>query len=214
MAPVKTSPSSSTTAPSRFPSAPQSTPRVEPPPAATPTAPPTRRVAQFITADVAQSQLAVAADGKLPELHLNADEAGPRKRITVGGSNSWGMVVLVSLSLLASLAIFLIPGPSNGPGPTRSANQHRENLRKKYLGDDAAPLHPYQIELRKALQAHDRGDLKSERQYYLNVLGMLRDENLHPQGRNLTGLKDAPSDPDILNDQHLEEIIYNLLGQR
>lgn len=172
-----------------------------------------RRVAQFITADVAQSQLTVAADGKLPELHLNADSAGPRKRKTLVGGNSWATVVLISLSLLAAVAMVLIDTGSTST-TSSTATELRTRIKNRYFGDDSAELRPYQTLLRQAQQAHDRGDRKAERKYYLQVLGMLRDENLHPLGRNLTGMEKKATDLSLPSDEDLEEKVSLLLGER
>jgi len=188
-------------------------PAVEPPPAVV--APPTRRVAQFITADTAQSQLTLAADGKLPELHLSTDETGPRKKKSFAGGNSWGMVALVAGSLLMALVVLLIPGPGSNDGPSsQSADQNRIRLQKIYFGSEAVELRPYQVLLRRAQQAHDRGDRKAERQYYLEVMRMLRGENLHPLGRSLTGMITPANDPNLPNDQDLERTLSALLSER
>jgi hypothetical protein len=189
---------------------------VDAPPPVVQRAAPARRVAQFIAADAAQSQLTVAADGKLPELSLSSDEAAPRKRKGLGsGGNSWGLVILVSLSLLASLVILFLPGPSGNHGEQRGTQRDRERLKSKYIGSKSSDLRPYQVRIRRALQAHDRGDFKSERQYYLEVLAMLRDENLHPLGRNLTGMtKEVHNDSSLISDEDLERIVSNLLRQR
>lgn len=199
---------------SRRPSPPAAAPsQVEAPPAVAQPVASNRRVAQFITADVAQSQLTVAADGKLPELHLSVDNAGPRKRKALVGGNSWATVVLICLSLLAAVAMIMI---DTGSSPTTSstAKELRIRIKTRYFGDDGAELRPYQILLRRAQQAHDRGDRKAERQYYLQVLGMLRDENLHPLGRNLTGMEKKATDLSLPSDEDLEEKVSTLLGER
>ncbi|MCE9554317.1 MAG: hypothetical protein K8T91_13200, partial [Planctomycetes bacterium] len=198
----------------RRPSPPVAAPtQVEAPPAVAQPVASNRRVAQFITADVAQSQLTVAADGKLPELQLNADNAGPRKRKVLVGGNSWATVVLISLSLLAAVAMIMI---DTGAAPTSNSTDTDSRIRieKRYFGDDGTELRPYQILLRRAQQAHDRGDRKAERQYYLQVLGMLRDENLHPLGRNLTGMEKKATDKTLPSDEDLEDLISKVLGER
>jgi len=224
MAPVRLPPTTPPGAPARSPSdgtrgtftpASESRPTasVEPPPPVT--APPTRRVAQFITADAAQSQLTLAPDGKLPELHLSTDETGTRKKKSLTGGNSWGVVALVSVSLLISFAVLLLPGPgSNEPSASRDAKENRTRLRNLYFGSDAVELRPYQILLRRAQQAHDRGDRNAERQYYLEVMRLLRDENLHPLGRSLTGMIKPAADQNLPSDEDLEKTLADLLSER
>lgn len=220
MAPVKVSPSGTATAStvlSKLPPIPtvpvggavpiQAPPSTAPPVAATP-----RRVAQFITADVAQSQLTVAEDGKLPELQLTADEAGPRKRKVFSGGNSWATVALVIVSAIATVAMLVVDvGPD--PSAVKESDSYKR-LNDSYVNAADVEARPYQTLLRLALEAHARHDYKAEKQYYRQVLGMLRDENLHPRGRNLTGQIIIADDPNLPSDKDLEEHLSKLLGER
>ncbi len=69
-------------------------------------------------------------------------------------------------------------------------------------------LEKYQVELRSALQAHNRGDYSGERRHYQHVMGMLRADNLDPI-KGLTGIRRGPTHP---ADNQLADLLTILLA--
>jgi hypothetical protein len=158
---------------------------VTPPP---PPAPP-KRIARFITAEAADSTLHLAADGRLPELHL---EEGKSKETPEAKSRSVNPLVLLgvlSMSVVLSIVLVLVDWepPSDSASPQKV--QMRQMIEEEYFGAgtiDAKGLEPYQLLLRESQRASTRGDYKTEREQYRQVLDMLRTERgIHEKG--LTG---------------------------
>lgn len=174
---------------------------------------PARRVATLITADVAQSELAPAADGQLPDLQLTEQDKKAKKQAS-SSTMQWRIVILVAASLTLSVVMMM----DFGTGGTRrtKADAAREDIKRKYIGSEDKPLEPYQGYLRKALVAHASGDLRTERAYYQRVLGLLRAENFErdPERKGLTGIRDEPDDKDLPNDVNLEMLLNILISSR
>ena len=173
----------------------------------------TRRVAQFITADVAQSQLELAADGQLPELKLEADSDTKQKKKRSAASNQWRLVLLICGSLTAStLMLFVGPGEETQSQSSLEIRA-RNRINEIYLGNEDEALAPYQQYLRQAQLAYTRGDRKAERFYYRKVLRLLRAEHLDrdPDKKGVTGMRYRSSDPNLRSDQDLEERLSVLL---
>jgi hypothetical protein len=136
-----------------------------------------KKRARFITADAAQSGLQLAADGKLPELHL---QEGNKKEKAEGKSSGVNPLVLMGvLCLSVAMSIFLVLYNFNQGGDSlqRTKDDARANIREFYSDPDKKkPLEPYQILLREAERAHSRGDRPAEIKSYKRVLDLLRAE--------------------------------------
>lgn len=182
------------------------------PTTASPAAPPVaqqqpggRKVAHFISAEAAQSTLTLAADGKLPELHL---EEGERKEKDDKKQKSVNPLILV-IGLGASVVMSILLAVSDlGPGSSGrdlDKSAARRLIREKYYNDmdRAAAVKPYQQMLRSAELAHVRADYNEERRLYRDVLDLLHAEGRAP-GEGLAGSPDR--------DRELERLISILLS--
>jgi hypothetical protein len=174
-----------------------------------------RRVAKFITADVAESKLEVAPDGELPKLQLT--EFGERKRKSKRSESAtqWRMVLLICGSLAAS-TFLLFMGPSPVPQSQSSSEQRsRVIIKQKYFGDDAESLETYQRYLREAFLARSRGDRKAERLYYRKVLHLLRAEHheVDADEKGITGQR-VESHASLPSDEELERLLSILLNSQ
>jgi hypothetical protein len=137
---------------------------------------PNRKVARFVAAEAAQSTIKPAADGRLPDLCL---QEGQAKQKEEGKSTTINPLVLfgvLSLSVVLSVVLVLIDTE-----PQSSASEQKARARKiieeKYFGGgtlEGGKVQPYQAYLRNAQQAHSRGDVKAEREFYRKVLDLLR----------------------------------------
>lgn len=164
------------------------------------------KVARFIAAEAAESTLKLAADGKLPELHLEEGSAEQKAEQSPRSVNPLVMVGVLTISVVLSIVLALVDVDSSPVSGSKKKGQMRQRLADHYfgLGDlDAKRLEPYQIRLREARQAYGRGDYKTERQGYRKVLDMLRAERGGDQ-RGLTGSR--------TKDKELEEALLVLLS--
>jgi len=184
-------------------------PTVAAPPAVARPAPPAptaaagRKVAKFITAEAATSTLAPAPDGKLPELHLDEGQAAEAAKAKSSGSNPLLLALLLCFSVVMSI-VFALVGPSqDGSEESLVKSEARRKIEESFFAKKGKPLEPYQLLLRDAQQAHNRGDLRTERQDYQQVLKLLRAERETFQ-RGLTG--------SLKSDQELETYITRILG--
>ena len=120
-------------------------------------------------------------------------------------SNPLLLIAVLCFSLLASLSMLLFDPTSRYAEPD-SKNEARALLESHYVRGQ--PLRePYQDELAAALQAHHKGDYAQERQYYKQVLKMLREENKNAY-TGITGRVSAPLPP---NDEHLDSLLRTLI---
>ena len=175
--------------------------------AATSSGPPpaTRKTARFITADAAQSGIKVAADGKLPELHLQEGNQKDKSDAAGKGVSPLLLVAVLALSVMMCMALVLMPGGSEDENLLARRAYARQTIADKYFSDldPKKQLEPYQILLREAQAAYSRGDRATEVNRYHRVLDMLRREH-SAFDRGLTG---SPS-----RDRELEEQLTVLLG--
>jgi hypothetical protein len=146
-----------------------------PPPPPPPTSPPpppiqNKKVARFITAEAAQSKIEPAEDGNLPELHLREGKKSETLEEGLSTVNPLVLLAAVSMSVVLSVVLVLADMQDETPSNDRSKEHAR------WDPDSAKPLKPYQVYLRQARQAYTRGDRKSERRLYRNVLDMLLSE--------------------------------------
>lgn len=173
---------------------------------------PSRRVATFITADVAQSPLAPAEDGQLPALQLEEADKKTKKPPSTS-TMQWRMVLLICGSL--SLAAFQLLDFGTGIRKTKTpADDAREELYVRYIGEEGDELKTYQLYLREALVSHDAGDFKRERLYYRKVLHLLRDEHNDRDKNGVTGIRKAPDRGGLPSDERLEDLLSIILKSR
>lgn len=175
------------------------------PVAAPPVMSPARKVARLVTSDAASSTLKLAADGQLPDLHLDQGES---KKAEAKPRTVHPAVLFSILAVSVCVSIWLVLSDAGTPPPTGKAKADaRRYIREHYFGSgtlDGGELAPYQIYLREAQQAHSRGDQKAERQSYRKVLGLLRADPAGRQ-RGLTGSR--------TRDNELETRVMLLLSE-
>ena len=162
----------------------------------------TVKVAKFIAADTNARKLGLANDGTLPTLVLNEADEKERAEAKRESSNPWLLIGALSISIVSSIAMLLIDAQPSRPNQDLK-QEARETIVKEFLGNGTARPAPYQDQLRRALQAHDRADLDTERKYYREVSEMLHADNLSPL-RGLTG--------DMYHDDQLKELLSILLN--
>jgi hypothetical protein len=160
-------------------------PAVSPPP---PPPPRRKKVARFIAAEAGDPGVQLAADGKLPELHIEDDNA--EKKPVEAKSMSPGMLIagLCAAALCWGLLIYSVMEPAESPH-SQEKEEARQAIETDYFGAgaiDEKELKPYQLLLRDAQMAHARGDAKTERGDYRKVLGLLHAER-RPDEKGLTG---------------------------
>ncbi len=180
--------------------------------ASPPTPPPqARKVARLVSADASDSTLKIAADGQLPNLQLQDIDEKDKGQ---GKARSIPPLVLIgvwAMSVVLTVAIFMAPGGSSESEMTQSKADAMRKIENEYFGDASrAVLLPYQRLLRAARQARAREDYQAERQYYKQVLDLLRTES-HGESssrsrveKGVTGTRD--------HDRELEKLIITTLG--
>ena len=191
-------------------SSPPSVQRTPTPPALVPVRPSApvsrKQVARFITAEATDSTLRLAADGKLPELHLEEGAAKEKPEKSDRSINPLVMPGVLSISVVLSIVLALMDVESPPASGVGKKAQMRQKLADNYFGSgalNAKRLEPYQILLREAAQAYSRGDYKTQREHYRKVLDMLRADR-GSEERGLTGSR--------TKDKELEEAISVLLS--
>lgn len=173
------------------------------PPVPAPPAKPQRKSARFIPTETASSLLPVAEGEKLPELHLAEDAAAARPQRQRSGVNPLVLFGLLSMSMVLSLVLAFIDLEPPGTNMEQIARARRV-VEEEYFSDlgGPEPTAAYQILLRQAHQAWARGDYRAERQYYREVLELLRAERGEFDG--ITG--------SLARDRRLEEQLVILLS--
>jgi hypothetical protein len=186
-----------------------------------PPGPRQRRVAKVVTADVAISRLQIGAEGELPALALaeNGDHQG-RKGLKTPTAQ-WQWIALAAVSLGLCVLMLMIEEPGTNQSPSRIEAAARRRIKQMYLGSEGQPLKQYQRNLREAQLAHARGDGKTERRYYREVLRLLRAEHLDalyecgpndPNDEGVTGQRcKSINDDSQPSDQDLERLLLTLL---
>jgi hypothetical protein len=171
-----------------------------------PPPPPRKRVARFITADSADSKLLLAADGKLPELHLDEDTAQQKEQATARPMNPAVLFAALSASIVLSVLLVWLGMSQSDAASSPLKDEARHTIEKEYFGSgniENRPLEPYQIWLRDAYSAYTRRDYKTEREFYRKVLQRLHEER-GTQEKGLTGSRSR--------DKELEKALTVLLG--
>ncbi len=163
---------------------------------------PGRKVARFIPADAAQSALTLAADGKLPELHLT-DGKQKDQQEKKSSLSPLALFAIVASSVILSIMILLL-GDSSPAVDAEGRARAWSRIEADYFVDPAGnELKPYNLLLREAKRAQQSQDRKTERELFDRVLDMLRAE----RGVNEKGLTGSRE-----RDKILEEHIMVLLN--
>lgn len=170
-----------------------------------------RKVARLVTAESAQSNVLLAADGQLPHLQLveiNKKDAGSGKAKAV---NPLLVLAAVILSCGLSVAIVLFSDDESSGARSRRKSEAVQEIEDKFFG--MPPLLPYQVWLRNARQAECRGDHKAENDFYRKVLDVLRVES--KTGRT-TSIGASAHEAGVTgshdNDLKLEQLIITATG--
>lgn len=174
-----------------------------------------RRVAKFITADVAQSRLELENDGELPQLKLTQFGGKKQKKAVQQSGSQWRVALLVCGSLVVSASLLMIGPGDSSRARSRPADDARAIIEQRYIGTGQEDLETYQLYLREALVAHSHGDIPTEKRYYRKVVHLLSDEALDgPQsdGKGLTGLRQQSSDRRLPSDTELHRLLSTLLN--
>ena len=154
----------------------------------------------------------IAPDGQLPNLQLQDVD---KKAKGQGKSRAIPPLVLVAawvFSVLMTIAIFVFSGNNSGSEAiTQDKAKAMKEIEEQYFGDPShVALVPYQLLLREARQARAREDFKAEKQYYRQVLDLLRTEAHAGQSsskhleKGVTGSRE--------HDRELEKKIITVLG--
>jgi hypothetical protein len=211
--PMRMSPPAVPASPASNPTKPKTpAPAVNAPPQASPSAPPAappvvsrpgRKVARFISAEAAQSSLKLAADGKLPELHLidGTQKIEPEKKTS--SLSPLALVGILAASVLMCFAIIFL-GDSTPAGNAEARDNAWKQIEANYFNDPGGgELKPYNRMLREAKRAHQSQDRKTERELLTQLRNLLRGERAVSQ-RGLTGSRER--------DKKLEEHVNLLLS--
>ena len=179
---------------------------------ATAPAMPPPRSARFITADPGATRVALGADGKLPALVLadgpRTEEEEAEKKQASGPP--WLLLLVFGFSITASVAMLLVE--SSGPQVERRSQTAARHAIRQYYTGASMPIAPYQMKLRLALQAAQRGDRETEKRMCREVLDILHSES-KSKFTGITGIVDGPDPPEGRpSDRHLENLLSTLLN--
>lgn len=182
--------------------------RPVPRPAGRPAPPGTgKKVARLILTQTAEPAWKLAPDGSLPSLHLQENTTTEKTRETKRTTNPLLLAILLSGSVLTSLALLFVDTGPTTRGSAEEKERARQELAAEYYSNlnPNAPLAEYQRLLREAHWAHSRGEYKRERELYRRVLLLLYAERGRDSYTGLTGSRSR--------DQRLEELLRILLKE-
>lgn len=168
--------------------------------------PPRKKAVMKILSEPVEPTWTLAADGSLPTLHLqesqSQDQAAKQR-----STNPLLLFVILCASMIVSLAlVFIEPNPGE-VGDTTARNAARRILTEEYIPslNPQTPPADYQMLLREAQRAHNRGDLKTERELYRRILLLLYANRDRAPYEGLTG--------SAARDRKLEEQLRILLRE-
>jgi hypothetical protein len=138
----------------------------------------------------------------LPQLQLH-ETTTDQTMIPATGAHPLVMVSLLCLSVAASITVLLLPDSEPSAAHSAKRQAARKILQEEYFSEtDGEPRALYQFHLRAALRAHQRGDVRMERECYREVLDLLRAERLP-----VSGVSGSPG-----RDRDLERVLKTLLS--
>jgi len=165
------------------------------------------QAATFVTAAPVQTNVALGADGKLPDLQLTEAK---RKDDQAAEQPRSPLLVIAALTVSVGMSVLmLVVDFDTAASPTRSKVQYRQDIEEHYTQPafKGGELESYQKNLRAALQAHNRGDSRVEKIYLHRVLDMMEAEDVSPT-RGITGRAEGEYP---VSDEHLRKTISQLL---
>lgn len=168
--------------------------------------PPRKKAVMKILSEPVEPTWTLTADGSLPTLRLQesqAEDQAARQRST----NPLLLFVILCASMIVSLAlVFIEPNPGE-VGDTTARNAARRILTEEYIPslNPQTPPADYQMLLREAQRAHNRGDLRKERELYRRLLLLLYAHRDRAPYEGLTG--------SAARDRKLEEQLRILLRE-
>ncbi|MFM7159466.1 MAG: hypothetical protein ACKO3P_03740, partial [Planctomycetaceae bacterium] len=174
-----------------------------------------RKTARFVTEGPGEALVRQVEGGQLPELALAEGGPAARAEAPKAESNPWLLYGVLGFSLLLTVLLIFLEAPADTNQAPDRVLARREL--KEYLGGEEETLAPYQLALRRALQASARGDRAVEQAELRRVLRMIRSESKERTQRftGLTGrLEYEYDDPSRKSDRRLEELIGALLADR
>ena len=170
-----------------------------------------------MSAEAAQSNLKMAADGQLPQLQLQEGEKKDKSQVKSTTVHPLVLLTALMLSIVMSIIMALMDVGGSSSSSAEKKAAALEIIEKQYFGNpEHGELARYQVYLREAKQARCRGDRKAERQYYRKVLDLLCAE-LH-EGASSGSKQAAGFEPGLTGsrgrDRELETQISILLSDR
>ncbi len=167
----------------------------------------TGRVARFITDASGEPRVKLGDDGHLPELALEEGDRPHKDQAAAARGGNQGLM-LVALGLSIGFSLLLLFADVNPFSGNEQAKALARQKIAEFYGSESEQIKPYQARLRRALQAHSRGDRVAEKKEYHAVLDMLHAENKDP---NL-GLTGDMKTKTPNRDDTLEELLATLLA--
>ena len=165
-----------------------------------------RKVARLVTSGQEVSKLTLGADGQLPELVIK-ETAATEKRKTEEQESS-PLMLIVALLVSVSMSMLMLFVPTESRSSKADVADSLAALQEHYIGNKQ-PLEPYQLLIRKALQAENKGDRRTAIAVYRQLLEMLYQERPN-RNQGLTGPKLSTQEP---NDRQLEAHLNTLLAR-
>lgn len=165
-----------------------------------------RKSAKLITSASDNTRLTLGADGQLPELLIkeaNTTEKRPKEE-----QESSPVLLIVALVVSVSMSVLLLFIPTQGRSSQTDVADSIAALQEHYIGS-RQPLEPYQLLVRKAIQAENKGDLRTAIGVYRELLQMLHEERPN-ENQGLTGPRYSNREP---NDGQLESHLRVLLSR-
>ncbi|WP_145056907.1 hypothetical protein [Lignipirellula cremea] len=164
---------------------------------------------KVIINDAAATNVALGADGKLPELQLQKVSSNDEEPAAPSPKSPLLVICVLVLSFAASIGMLFMPDDFE-LSESGSKQKSRDLIVKYYIQPlPGGELAEYQKRLRLAIQAHSLGNDAQERRYYHQVLDMLHSEN-QSETRGMTGLRSASTHP---NDEGLQKLLSTLLSR-
>ena len=165
------------------------------------------QAARFLQFPAPHPSVSLGADGKLPELALDAGSAAQHGEAGAAApTSSWILYGVLALSLIASLGLLLIDPESR----VHSSSATRDVALRKlsdFYGGEKGRTEPYQQLLCAALVDQSQGNIAASRRRYRQVIQLLNSVDFVESPNGLTGAQTGrgpSSDADL---RHLLEIV-------
>lgn len=165
-----------------------------------------RKTAKLITSTNDNSRLTLGADGQLPELVIK--ETSTTEKKTKEDQESSPVMLIVALAVSVAMSLLLLFVPTQSRSSKTDVADALAALQEHYIGT-RQPLEPYQMLVRKAIQAENKGDVRTAVSAYSELLQMLHEERPN-ENQGLTGPRYSTREP---NDRQLEIYLRTLLAR-